>query len=140
MFGFDDLGTQMQRLEQFLVYSDDSQRQIETVNLLVTRNIPVTFAQPDLAVISELEPELQMIAPTPPASAAHEQKSELKQETKTAAREPEIRKATPVQPLVKKALPYSPGVKKFHSSPPPLPVRRAVPLQRFKQEGNNGHG
>ncbi|HEX4666037.1 MAG TPA: FtsQ-type POTRA domain-containing protein [Chthoniobacterales bacterium] len=140
MFGFDDLGTQMQRLEQFLVYSDDSQRQIETVNLLVTRNIPVTFAQPDLAVISELEPELQMIAPTPPASAAHEQKSELKQETKTAAREPEIRKAMPVQPLVKKALPYSPGVKKFHSSPPPLPVRRAVPLQRFKQEGNNGHG
>ena len=46
MFGFDHLDVQMQRLEQFLVYSDDSQRQIETVNLLVARNIPVTFAQP----------------------------------------------------------------------------------------------
>jgi cell division septal protein FtsQ len=140
MFGFDDLGAQMQRLEQFLVYSDDSQRQIEMVNLLVTRNIPVTFAQPDLAVISELEPELQMIPPTPPVAAAHEEKSEPKQETKTAAREPEIRKATPVHPSIKKALPYSPGVKRFHSSPQPLPVRRSVPLQRFKQEGNNGHG
>jgi cell division septal protein FtsQ len=140
MFGFDDLGTQMQRLEQFLVYSDDSQRQIETVNLLVTRNIPVTFAQPDLAVISELEPELQMIPPTPPAGSASKEKSEPKKETETAAKEPEIRKATAVQPPVRKALPYSPGVKKFHSSPPPLPVRRAVPLQRFKQEGNNGNG
>ena len=140
MFGFDNPGAQMQRLEQFLVYCDDSQRQIETVNLLVTRNIPVTFAHPDLAVISELEPELQMIPPTPPAGSAAEEKPAPKKETKTAAREPEIRKATAVQPPEKKALPYSPGVKKFHSSPAPLPVRRAVPLQRFKQEGNNGNG
>ena len=44
-FGFDDLETQLQRLEQFLVYSDDSQRELETVNLLVQRNIPVTFAK-----------------------------------------------------------------------------------------------
>jgi hypothetical protein len=35
---------------------------------------------------------------------------------------------------IKKALPYSPGVKKFHSNPAPLPVRRAIPLQRFNQE------
>ena len=54
MFGFDHLDAQMQRLEQFLVYSDDSHREIETVNLLVARNIPVTFAQPISAVISEL--------------------------------------------------------------------------------------
>ena len=50
-----------------------------------------------------------------------------------------IRKAKAVHPTIKKALPYSPGVKKFHSSPPSLPVRRAVPLQRFNQEGN-GNG
>lgn len=149
IFGFDDLGTQMQRLEQFLVYSDDSQRQIETVNLLVTRNIPVTFAQPDLAVISELEPALQMIPPKPPASSAGAggdepglapaTKSSAEEPPPSATRKPEIRKATPVHP-VKKALPYSPGVKKFHSTPPPLPVRRAVPLQRFKQESNNDNG
>ncbi len=119
MFGFDHLDTQMQRLEQFLVYSDDAHREIATVNLLVARNIPVTFAKPVSAVISELEP--------PP------------KETKAAAPEPEIRKAKAVQPIIRKALPYSPGVQKFHSSPPPLPVRKAIPLQRFNQEGN-GNG
>jgi cell division septal protein FtsQ len=132
MFGFDRLDTQMQRLEQFLVYSDDTQREIATVNLLVARNIPVTFAKPVSAVISELEP------PSGLAASAHEAKPAPK-ETKAAAPEPEIRKAKAVQPTIRKALPYSPGVKKFHSSPPPLPVRKAIPLQRFNQEGN-GNG
>jgi len=131
MFGFDHLDVQMQRLEQFLVYSDDSQRQIETVNLLVARNIPVTFAQPASEIISELETE-------PETTEASETKVASK-ETKPATSEPEIRKAKAVHPTIKKALPYSPGVKKFHASPPPLPVRRAVPLQRFNQEGN-GNG
>ena len=135
MFGFDDLYLQMQRLEQFLVYSDDMQRPIETVNLLVSRNIPVTFAQPASAVISELEPELEMIPPTPP-----DESKPAPKEVKSARKDPEIRRATAVRPTtVKKALPYSPGVKKFHSSPAPLPVRRAVPLQRFNQEGK-GNG
>lgn len=132
MFGFDRLDNQMQRLEQFLVYSDDTQREIATVNLLVARNIPVTFAKPVSAVISELEP------PSGLAASAHEAKPAPK-ETKAAAPEPEIRKAKAVQPTIRKALPYSPGVKKFHSSPPPLPVRKAIPLQRFNQEGN-GNG
>ena len=132
MFGFDQLETQMQRLEQFLVYGDDSRREIETVNLLVARNIPVTFAQPISAVISELEPPRDLPAPERVAKPAPKP-------ARPAAAEPEIRKATPVHPPVKKALPYSPGVKKYHSNPPPLPVRRAIPLQRFNQE-NNGHG
>jgi cell division protein FtsQ len=131
MFGFEHLDVQMQRLEQFLVYSDDSQRQIETVNLLVARNVPVTFARPASDIISELgtEPERTDALETKAASG----------EEKAASSEPEIRKAKAVHPTIKKALPYSPGVKQFHSSPPPLPVRRAVPLQRFNQEGN-GHG
>ncbi len=127
MFSFEDLDLQMQRLEQFLVYSDDTQRPIETVNLLVARNIPVTFAQPASEVISELDPAQAMVAPKPPP----EEKPAPK-ETKTAAKEPEIRKAQAVHPrTVKKALPYSPGVKQFHSNPAPLPARRAVPLQPF---------
>ena len=128
MFGFDHLDVQMQRLEQFLVYSDDSQRQIETVNLLVARNIPVTFARPASEIISELGTWSETT-----------EAPETKVEAKPAASEPEIRKAKAVHPTIKKALPYSPGVKKFHSSPPPLPVRRAVPLQRFNQEGK-GNG
>src|SRR5207248_8560717 len=57
-FGFDNLDTQLQRLEQFLVYSDDAHRELATVNLLVQRNIPVTFAKSPAEVINEtIKPE-----------------------------------------------------------------------------------
>lgn len=52
-FGFDNIETQLQRLEQFLVYSDDSKQELATVNLLVQRNVPVTFATPASEVINE---------------------------------------------------------------------------------------
>jgi cell division protein FtsQ len=56
--GFDHLETQIQRLEQFLVYADDAKRDIETVNLLVQRNIPVTFMKPATEVINDtIDPE-----------------------------------------------------------------------------------
>ncbi len=143
MFGFDNLAGQMQRLEQFLIYSDDSQKEIATVNLLVARNIPVTFAQPASALISELEGGPDFIAPTPPSvagAAAPGHPAAPPAQKAKAKPEPEVRKAKAVRAVpVKKALPYSPGVKKFHSNPPSLPVRRAVPLQRFNQEGN-GNG
>ena len=141
MFGFEKLDEQMQRLEQFLVYSDDSHRPIESVNLLVARNIPVTFARPASDVISEIAPELAMIPPKPPEPEKKNDAKPAPKESKPAAQEPEVRKAEVVRRAipVRKALPYSPGVKKFHSSPAPLPTRRAVPLQRFNQEGN-GNG
>ena len=57
-FGFDNLDTQLQRLEQFLIYSDDAHRELATVNLLVQRNIPVTFQKPATEVINEtIRPE-----------------------------------------------------------------------------------
>jgi hypothetical protein len=51
--GLNDLEAQLQRLEQFLVYCDDSKQELETVNLLVQRNIPVTFAKPPAVVIND---------------------------------------------------------------------------------------
>jgi hypothetical protein len=57
-FGFDNIEAQLQRLEQFLVFSDDSRQELATVNLLVQRNIPVTFAKTPIEVINEtLDPE-----------------------------------------------------------------------------------
>jgi hypothetical protein len=57
-FGFDNLDAQLQRLEQFLVYCDDSKRELETVNLLVQRNVPVTFTKIASDVINEtIDPE-----------------------------------------------------------------------------------
>src|SRR5207248_7960669 len=52
-FALNDLEAQLQRLEQFLVYCDDSKQELETVNLLVQRNIPVTFTKPPAAVIND---------------------------------------------------------------------------------------
>lgn len=74
-FGFDDLDAQLQRLEQFLVWSDDSKREIETLNLLVQRNVPVTFAKLASEIINEtIDPD---------------------------GEEPKILKATPVNPDLK---------------------------------------
>jgi cell division protein FtsQ len=76
-FSFDKLRTQLQRLEQFLVYSDDSKQELATVNLLVQRNIPVTFAESPATVINDtIEPEAT----------------------------PRVLKATPVQPPARRAL------------------------------------
>jgi cell division protein FtsQ len=59
-FGLKDLETQLQRLEQFLVYCDNSKQELETVNLLVQRNIPVTFTAPPAAVINDtIEPAME---------------------------------------------------------------------------------
>jgi cell division septal protein FtsQ len=58
--GFNDLETQLRRLEQFLVYCDDSKQELGTVNLLVQRNIPVTFAEAPAAVINDtIEPAVE---------------------------------------------------------------------------------
>ncbi len=59
-FGFNDLETQLRRLEQFLTYCDDSKQELGTVNLLVQRNIPVTFAERPATVINDtIEPAVE---------------------------------------------------------------------------------
>ena len=58
-FGFENLEAQLQRLEQFLVYSDESKRELATVNLLVQRNIPVTFTKSPASVINDtIDPDV----------------------------------------------------------------------------------
>jgi len=52
-FGFDHLDVQLKKLEQFLIYGDDSKQELATVNFLVQRNIPVTFTKPAVDVINE---------------------------------------------------------------------------------------
>ena len=105
-FGFDDLDTQLQRLEQFLVYADDSKRELGTVNLLVQRNIPVTFAKNSVEVINDtIDPE---------------------------GAEPRILKAIPVHPQGKTETP--PATPKSRPSASPTPVRKAVPLRHNKKD------
>ena len=102
--GFDQLEKQIQRLEQFLVYADDSRRDIETVNLLVQRNIPVTFMKPPAEVINDtIDPE----------------------ET------PRIMKAIPVTPLpAKPGARTSAGTGKNQNGPQPFSLQK----QKGKKE------
>jgi hypothetical protein len=100
----------LERLEQFLVYSDDSNRELETVILLVQRNIPVTFTKTPVEVINATI--------DPPGS------------------EPRILKAIPVHPVEKtKPAPVSAKSRKSASSPP---IRRAVPVRRAERNKRNG--
>ena len=57
MFGLNDLEGQLRRLEVFLDYCDNTKQELETLNLVAQRNIPVTFTSPAAAVINDtLEP------------------------------------------------------------------------------------
>jgi cell division septal protein FtsQ len=104
-FSFDNLDTQLQRLEQFLVYTDDSKQELATVNLLVQRNIPVTFTKTPTTVINDtVEPDAQ----------------------------PRIMKAIPLQPPPKKA--PSPA-KKSHASPAPTVRRAIPVEHKEKRNG-----
>src|SRR5881398_352383 len=59
-FGLNDLDEQLQRLERFLDYCDHTKQELETLNLVVQRNIPVTFAKPAAAVINDtIEPAVE---------------------------------------------------------------------------------
>jgi cell division protein FtsQ len=103
--GFDHLEKQIQRLEQFLVYADDSRHEIETVNLLVQRNIPVTFMKPAAEVINDtIDPE----------------------ET------PRIMKAIPVAPSPVKASTKASAPGKNQNGPQPFSLRKQT--QKGKKE------
>jgi cell division septal protein FtsQ len=101
-FGFDNLDTQLQRLEQFLVYSDDSKQELATVNLLVQRNIPVTFAKPAPEIINETidpleQPKIMKAIPL------HPPKFGTFSATKPhASASPSIKRAIPVEKGKKK--------------------------------------
>jgi cell division septal protein FtsQ len=96
-FGYNDLETQLRRLEQFLVYCDDSKQELATLNLLVQRNIPVTFAPRPVAVINDtIEPAV----------------------------EPRIMKAIPVHSSQKTASPASKARTGSTSLPKAIPTQR----------------
>jgi cell division septal protein FtsQ len=105
-FGFDNLEEQLQRLEQFLVYSDDAHHELGTVNLLVQRNIPVTFTKPATEVINEtIKPE----------------------------ESPRIMKAMPVHAPTKPTASPATAKASPSASPSRSPARRALSLQPFKK-------
>jgi cell division protein FtsQ len=117
-FAFENLEAQLQRLEQFLVYSDDSKQELATVNLLVQRNIPVTFAKAAVEVINETvdlaeQPRKALPVTDPPKSGIL-----------SAGRRSDF------SPAPKKP---APAAAKPNPKASPAEVRRAVPLEQGKK-------
>lgn len=66
-FGIDDLDIQLARLDRVRIEAQQRGWEIETVNLMVRQNVPITFRQPpDLA---GLQPEVALSATTPKTSS-----------------------------------------------------------------------
>jgi cell division septal protein FtsQ len=60
MFGLNDLEEQLRRLQVFLDYCDNTKQELETLNLVAQRNIPVTFTSPAAEIINDtLEPAIE---------------------------------------------------------------------------------
>ena len=129
---------------------------MSTANLLVARNIPVTFTKPAAEIISELQesgPIPEVIAnkkpePVTKPTPARENEPPARKASKLTRKavpkvwhEPEVRAARPVQKTIPRATLVSPGVQQFHTRPAaplPVPARKGVPLQHFNME-NDGH-
>lgn len=123
-FGFDNLDTQLQRLEQFLIYSDDAHREIATVNLLVQRNIPVTFAKPPVDVINEtIRPdESPRVMKAIPLNTTTSKTTTESSTTKSLPKP--LTTATPAAPKARPILTPTPA---------PTPTKRGSLFQPFKK-------
>jgi cell division septal protein FtsQ len=122
IFGFDNLETQLQRLEKFLVYSDDSKQELATVNLLVQRNIPVTFAKSPADVINET------IDPTEVPRVMKAVPVDMSSKSATSS----VVKPSPSPGPARK--PPSKKTAKPHAGSSPAEVRRAVPNDQPKKD------
>jgi cell division septal protein FtsQ len=122
-FGFDDLDMQLQRLQEFLVYSDDTKQELATVNLLVQRNIPVTFGKSPVDVINDtIDPSATpRILKAVPVSDATEPGT-------FSTRKPPVEHSS-------KAKSASVSATKASNEPA---IRRAIPVHRNKKEKING--
>jgi cell division septal protein FtsQ len=95
-FGLDDIGAQLDRLFRCLDRADAVKREIQTVNLLVKRNTPVTFEEPEPLETAD-----------PPKTVAP----------------PTVTSATPSAPTAAKATPVIPRAVAVSSTPVPSPAR-----------------
>jgi hypothetical protein len=98
MFALNDLEDQLRRLQVFLDYCDNTKQELETLNLVPQRNIPVTFTSPAASVINDtidpaVEPQIIKAIPvhTPEARAHRDSGGH-----QSGAAVPKSRASTPV--------------------------------------------
>ena len=96
MFALTDLEEQLRRLQVFLDYCDNTKQELETLNLVAQRNIPVTFTSPAADVINDtlepaVEPRIMKAIPVHAPESRGHQESGAQQ---TGADAPKSRAAT----------------------------------------------
>jgi len=107
-FPLDNLEAQLDRLQRLFASVDAGKQEIQTVNLMVQRNVPVTFVPlPDPAATADASPQPSP-SPSPVPSTAAAKKSQFLSVTKRA------------QPV------HKPGATLHHSHA--AIVRRAIPI------------
>jgi len=89
MFALNDLEEQLRRLQVFLDYCDNTKQELETLNLVTQRNIPVTFTSPAAAVINDtlepaVEPRIMKAIPVRAPEARVQQDSGTQQDGSSA--------------------------------------------------------
>lgn len=114
-FGLDGIERQLSRLNRYLDRAAEERREIQTVNLIVERNVPVTFFDPD----AEGATPDETAAPKPGKVAADEK--------------PMVRKAEPVKEKAPDASKRADGFFPKASPKPATPSRGPASAQPFKK-------
>jgi cell division protein FtsQ len=102
-FGLDRIDQQLERLNRVLDHLEPEQREIRTVNLLVERNVPVTFADP----VAEAQPAEEAVATVPEDGRARQEPVKSERATSPAGK-----KASPVKsapPATRRSTPLPKG-------------------------------
>ncbi len=104
-FGLDEIADQLTRLYRCLDRAAEDKKELQTVNLIVKRNIPVTFYEPEAEVVATApEPEPAKPAKTeektPPKAEPVKSKTSEPSKRGTAASKTSTKAATP-QPFKK---------------------------------------
>lgn len=138
-FGFDGLENQLSRLHQLIEAVEPMQRDLQTVNLMLERNIPVTFAPPPQPVTPVSDPKskakaaskLSTTSPAATSAVTAEQISKAQAAsplTRLMAKQEQV-SSTPVSaPLPMTAPVNDPGPTAVLPSVFEKPVQKATPL------------
>jgi hypothetical protein len=95
IFGLDNIERQLGSINRLLDYAEENHKELQTVNLLVERNIPVTFYDPD----APTDPVPPPVAAPPVAPGGKGAKPGVKEKPSAAPAKP---KATPTLDSIKK--------------------------------------
>ena len=130
-FGLEHLDQQLERLGVLLDHIDaagNGGREIQTANLLVQRNVPVTFMPPP-APEENAADETSAVETKPISAPETKLRSASSTKAKTIAKKPTIKRADPVKKKTNSSNSSSNKKSKKPVFDDSKPVRRAIPVQ-----------